>query len=38
MDYLLWLQCYLDAKLVICGSIVEFSACDDGEDVTVLQI
>ncbi len=29
---------YLDAELVVCGSVVELPARDDGEDVTVLQI
>lgn len=28
----------LDAELVVCGGVVKFSACDDGEDVTVLQV
>ena len=32
------LRWYLDAELVVCGSVVEFSACDDAEDVTILQI
>lgn len=30
--------CYLDAELVVCGSVVKFSACDDGEDVAIVQI
>lgn len=30
--------CYLDAELVVCGGVVKFSARDDGEDVTVLQV
>lgn len=29
---------HLDAELEICGSVVEFPARDDGEDVAVLQV